>query len=150
VLGAIAFAVLALTAGPAFAVTSADLYVVPSGGATSGSYPSVCTQSDPCTLGWALHQSNSTTDVNGDDVFINLAPGTYDGANTIESTSGAAPAMVELLGEGSGPGTTVLSGGGTSQTMYVDNVDYDPESHARGRLHVSLWREPTGRYGCQR
>jgi hypothetical protein len=124
-LGAITFAVLALTAGPAFAVTTANLYVVPSGGASSGSYPSVCTQSDPCTLGWALDQSNSTTDVNGDDVVINLAPGTYAGANTIDSTMGAAPAMVELLGEGSGPAATVLSGGGTAQTMYVDNVNYE-------------------------
>jgi hypothetical protein len=123
-------AVLAVAAGlvlataPAGASATVNLYVVPSGGVTSGNYPSVCTQAVPCTLGWALDQTNSTTNVNDNNAIINLAAGTYpDSAYTIEATGGA-PNSVELLGEGGNPSATVLDGGGVGRPIYVDGVDY--------------------------
>jgi hypothetical protein len=119
----VATAALASCAAPALATPIANLYATPSGGASSGS----CTQSSPCTLAAAIEQATGNTSLNGYAVVINLATGTYTGGNTIQSGAGA-PYSVELLGaDGStsaSPSATVLSGGGTAQTMYVDGVDY--------------------------
>jgi hypothetical protein len=117
---------LALSAAPALATTTVNLYAVPSGGYSGPFYyPSECTQSTPCTLSWALTQSNTSPNTSGEAVVINLAPGTYTGAHTIQS-SGGSPQSVELVGESvSGPGATVLTGGGTVLTLYVDDVGYE-------------------------
>jgi hypothetical protein len=122
--GAVAAAAVALSAAPALAVTTANLYAVPTGGATAGNYPAVCTQADPCTLGWALHQTNSTTNVNGDAAVINLAAGTYADSNYTIQATGGTPASVEFQGEGSGPSSTVLDGGGATRVINVNGVGY--------------------------
>jgi large repetitive protein len=122
VAAAIAAVGLGFASAPAFATTTANIYAVPTGGATTGNYPSVCTQADPCSLYWALDQAVTSSNVNNDAAIINLAAGTYTGPNYIESTGGL-PASLELLGEGSGPSATVLNGAG-SQTLLVDGVNY--------------------------
>jgi hypothetical protein len=100
---------------------STTFYVVPTGGATTG----LCPAADPCTLATALNYSNATMLVNGQTVVIDLAPGTYADADyTIDTSNGAAPVSVELLGGGSGPGATVLDGGGTTQLLVIDGIDY--------------------------
>jgi hypothetical protein len=123
--GTVAAAVLGFSPAAALAVTTVNLYAVPTGGYSGPfDYPAECTQAVPCTLSWALHQTNTTTSVNGDAAVINLAPGTYaDSSYTIQSTGGA-PASVEFLGAGSGPTATILDGGGANRVIDVNGVDY--------------------------
>lgn len=122
VAAAIAAVGVGLSPVSALATTTANIYAVPSGGAGSGNYPSVCTQADPCSFFWALDQAVTSSNVNGDAAIVNLAAGTYTGARYIESTGGL-PASLELLGEGAGPSATVLDGDG-AQTLLVNGVNY--------------------------
>jgi hypothetical protein len=151
-LGALAAALtaaLAVTATPALAAPSATLFVVASGGATTGSYPAVCSAAAPCSLTLALTQVSSTTNVSGDAVTINLAPGTYAASPYNVTSSGSDPNSLAIKGEGAGPSSVVLYGGGTAQVLNVD-VDYGVTVHnltledGSGGLGPNLLTQGTG------
>jgi large repetitive protein len=113
--GVLATALLSFCAGPAFAATTEDLYVVASGGESA---VSTCHSGAPaCTLTWALTQATSGG-YGGDEIVIILAPGTY--ANSDYTVTGGSLNGLTFESPNDTPDGTALDGAGTHTDLTID------------------------------
>jgi hypothetical protein len=105
---------LAISATPALATTTVNLYAVPTGGAGSGSCQS---GASACSFSYALGQATAGGYAT-DALVINLAPGTY--ADSDSTVSGGSLDSLEIVGETGSPAGTVFDGAATYRDFTIN------------------------------
>jgi hypothetical protein len=112
----LATAALGFSATPAFATTTDTLFVVASGGSGTSNCQSA---GAPCTLTQALSQATSGITFGGDNVVIDLGPGTYHDSDYAIPDSGSLNQLT-LQSQSASPDGTVLAGDETNTLLTVD------------------------------